>query len=137
MKIPLPKVEDFETRKQWEEAAWREFVAWCVKSDPKLVRILLDSIMSPSERCRIVKRAIAVDRIHDGASYSAIGRELSLTPQTISAIKKGLASHTYKSNWERAESQKRARDFAWRKKHLERPEPKRYRRTKYGKLRIW
>ncbi|OGZ01916.1 MAG: hypothetical protein A2946_02670 [Candidatus Liptonbacteria bacterium RIFCSPLOWO2_01_FULL_53_13] len=137
MKIPLPKVEDFETRKQWEESAWREFVAWCTKSEPKLVRILLDSIVSPSERHRIVKRAVAVERIHDGVSYRAIGRELWITNQTISSIKKSLASHSYESNWKRAESQRQARELALIKKRHERPEPKRYRRTKYGKLRIW
>jgi DNA-binding NarL/FixJ family response regulator len=136
MKISLPKSEDFKTRKQWEESAWLELVMWCTKSDPKLVHTLLDSITSSSERRHIIKRAIAVDRIHHGASYRDIGEELWLTPQTISSIKKGLVSHTYKSNWERAEAQKKARDLAWVKKRHERPEPKFYKRTKYGKLQV-
>ena len=137
MKFPvLPGIKSFATRKEWEIAAWRAFVDWCARRDPKTLRRWLGSLTTPHERRLIARRAAAVARIKSGTSYRAIGRELWLTRQTVSAIKKALTTEEYASNWERARTQKRARDLARLKKYTERLPPKRYRRTKYGKVRV-
>jgi predicted transcriptional regulator len=47
-------------------------------------------------------RAAALDRLSTGKSYSEIGEELWLSPQTVSGIKKAASEKSYKSYLERS-----------------------------------
>ncbi len=132
----LPNIKNFKSRKEWEGVAWLDFIAWCAAQNPRTLQNAFESVVTPRERTLIVKRAAAISRIHMDIPYREIGAELWLTRQTISAIKKGLISQNYTSHWEKSKSQKRARQLAQWKKVSERSLPKRYRRTKYGKVRI-
>jgi predicted transcriptional regulator len=125
-----------KNRKEWEATAWSELVMWFTKHDAKTLSEILESLTTQSDRSYVIKRAVAMARFQHGATYREIGRELWLTQQTIRTIKKTLSTHSYVSNWERAKAQKEARIAKWLEKRHERPEPKIYRRTKYGKMRI-
>lgn len=132
----LSKVNDFATRKDWETKAWEDFIVWCASCDSATLKIIMESIMSTHERGLITRRAAAIEKIIVGTPYREIGRELWLTNQTISSIKKGLKTQSYTSNWVKAKSQKIAKRIDRLQKLSNRPTPKQYRRTKYGKIRM-
>lgn len=127
----VENIKKFGTRKDWKEAAWRTFVRRIAKTkDVRELSYMLAVCVSRPERTRIVRRVMALARLIEGKSYRAIGRELWLAPQTISAIKKGFAERQYKS--------KRTR--GWKKKKYTSDGSRstirmgRRWRTKYGSL---
>src|SRR3989344_4146877 len=72
----IPNVKDFKSHKEWEAGAWNELVEWLAQYDLKTLKRVLESIMSRPERRHMVKRAAAMARFRNGASYRMIGREL-------------------------------------------------------------
>ena len=94
----VENIKKFGSRKDWEEAAWRTFVRRISKTkDYRELSRMLETSISRPERIKIVRRVMALARLGEGKSYRAIGRELWLAPQTISAIKKSFAEGQYKS----------------------------------------
>ena len=78
-------------------------------------------------------RATAIARMQDGATHREISKELWLTKQTISAIKKALREHSYRSYNERGKKERVARTYSFK------PNRKPYRkrvRTKYGVIEM-
>ena len=131
----VPKVEAYETRKDWEIATLQEVAKQLSQLNPSQIHALLTLALSDSERSLFIRRIAGIDRLQSNKSYKEIGRELWLSPQTVSSLKKALAGKQYVSNWPRAKEQQRARERTkWRTE--ERPMPARYKNTKYGKLRM-
>ena len=121
----LPPINDFSSRKKWEETCWKK-----IRGSGEL----LDTFMSSYERRNVVMRAAAVDRIRKGMGNRYIAKELWLSRQTISSIKKALHERVYKSYRERGKSERTkkvySRDFKEKKRRVH----GRRMRTKYGTL---
>ena len=125
--VTLPDVNLFASRKEWEEACWRKLL----QSKKWLHRII-----TPYERHNIIMRAAAAHRLNKGASYNDIGKELWLSPQTISGIKKALAENNYKSYLERSKRERKKKIYSYSAEpRRSRPRGTR-RRTKYGVLYV-
>src|SRR3989344_583861 len=118
-----PPINNYASRTEWESACWRKIL----KS-----RELLRLLTTDHERHDLVMRASALAGLIAGKSYKQIGRELWLSPQTVSGIKQVLNGKTYRSYLERSKKERKKRGYStgparrWAK-YRGRP-----RRTKYG-----
>lgn len=125
--VTIPPITDYPSRAAWEVAAWEKVLA-----SADTLRLLVTA----HERHVIIMRAAALDKMSSGESYRKIGRELWLSPQTVSGIKKAAQEKIYRSYLERSKHERKKRVYhskgAARK---ERPFgiP---RRTKYGTVYI-
>ena len=99
----LPPVGRYTSRKKWEEGCWKKIVA---------SREILPLLITSYERRNLVLRAAAVDRINAGERHGRIAKELWLSPQTISNIKKAISGDSYKSYRERGKSERRKRVYS-------------------------
>lgn len=119
----LPSISTYTSRSEWEKDCWRK-----ISSSQKL----LELIVTPYERRNLILRAAARDSIALGKSYREIGKELWLSPQTVSGLKKAVSEKSYRSYRERSKKERRKRVYSSdRRSKRSRPEgiP---RRTKYG-----
>ena len=100
-------------------------------------KLVLDLLITSSERHDLILRAAAVDRISSGVSYRKIGEELWVSPQTISGIKKALKENNYRSYLDRSKTERKKKKYSPRfsSGHKPRPSGKRM-RTKYGSVYI-
>ena len=103
----LPLVTDFPSRRHWEAAVWEILLErlTTVTSAPELKKIL-DFLLSPHERHNMVFRALTASRVKSGIGFREIGRELWLSSDTISAIKKSFLESEYKSSRSRGHSKR-------------------------------
>ena len=93
---------------------------------------LLDSLVTPNERRNIVMRAAIVELISSGKGTRHISRELQISRQTISSVKKITKERSYKSYRERGKTERKKKVYS---SHPSKKKPHRYyRRTKYGKV---
>ena len=124
----LPPIDKYDSRKEWEAACWRK-----VRESKKL----LDLLITSHERHNLVMRAAALDGIISGKSYRQISKELWLSLQTISVIKKALGENGYRSYLERSKKERRKRKYS---DNLGEARPRRPRgwpkRTKYGTIYV-
>ena len=122
-KLPaMPILSDYSSRAEWEKACWRKLSA---------SKDILDIISTSSERHDLVMRAAAIESIVSGKSYREIGKELWLSSQTISSIKKALTGNNYRSYSERSKKERKKRVYSSSKTRKYGPKG-RPRRTKYG-----
>ncbi len=123
MPFKLPPLNHYPSRKEWG-AFWKKIL-----NSGKF----LDSLVTPYERRNIVMRAATKEYLVSGKKFQQIVRELQLSPQTVSSIKKTLKEN-YKSYWERSKTERKKKVWSpfpsQKKKEPYRP----YRRTKYGKV---
>lgn len=120
----LPPRNKFLSRKEWEETCWKRII----KSEKGL-----DSLVTANERRNIVMRAAVMNLINSGRVLRQISRELQISRQTISSIKKAIKEKSYRSYWERSKTERKKKTYSRhpsRKKNFYRY----YRRTKYGKV---
>ena len=125
--IKIPEVSSFRSRKEWEEGCWQKILG---------SRRALELIITPHERHDLVMRVAALNFLETGKSYRQIGRELWLSPQTISGIKKSSKEGGYRSYSERSKKERKPKNYSPNKKpRSTRPEgiP---RPTKYGTIYI-
>ena len=132
-KLPkFPPIKSTSSKKEWQKSVWKLLIA-------NLDRSVLDALLTESEKKNISIRAVAMERIATGASYTDIGKELWLSPQTISAIKKGVLEKQYASYRIRSKTTRRKRQYH-SKGALAAPRPQhragRRVRTKYGSIRM-
>ncbi|MEK9194497.1 MAG: Trp family transcriptional regulator [Patescibacteria group bacterium] len=124
----LPPINKFHSRKEWEVACWEKIL-----KSPELLRLLITS----HERHNLVMRVAALDAINSGRSYRQISKELWLSLQTISGIKKAINERGYRSYLERSKKERRKRIYS---ASLIPPKPEKPkgkpRRTKYGTVYI-
>lgn len=99
----LPRADEYPSRKDWEEASWN-----IVKTFPEL----LDSIVTPYEKKAIAMRALALQCFEEGKSYRDISRELWLSLQTLSTIKKGAKEKKYRSYGDRGKTERKKRVYS-------------------------
>ncbi len=126
--IALPSLKDYPSRKQWEGACWLKIL------DSKE---LLQLVITPNERHNLVKRVVALDSIISGKSYRNISKDLWLSLQTISGLKKALKENNYRSYKDRNKTERKKRKYSPSlillkgRKYRGRPV-----RTKYGLVHI-
>jgi len=121
----VPPIGNYLSRKEWENACWRKV------SESKE---LLNTLTTSHERHNLAIRAAAIQGLASGKSYREISKELFISTQTVSSIKKALSEKTYRSYPERSEGKrkKKEHDFIpsrFKPKHRGRPV-----RTKYGTI---
>lgn len=98
MNHPLPPINHYTSRKEWEDACWKILT----KSSE-----ILTLFITARERHYLVMRAAVADRLREGKSYKKIGDELWLSPQTVSGIKKALQENGYRSYRERGKTERK------------------------------
>ena len=115
-------IDYYSSRKIWESSCWDKIV----KSET-LLRLLI----TPHERHDFIMRAAVLQGLISGKSYRQIGKELWVSPQTISGIKKATEESIYKSYLERSKKkQKEEKDNSFLfQRHKTK---KRAVRTKFG-----
>lgn len=123
----ISPIDTYSSRAEWEVVCWRNIL-----ESKELLRVLVTS----HERRIFVLRAAAMERLISGKSYRQIGKELWLSPQTISGVKKAMSENGYRSYLERSKKERKKKSYG--------PAPKSFRarsrgrtiRTKYGTMRI-
>ncbi len=85
--LNLP-INNYNSRKEWEKSSWEKLI-----KQPKI----LQSLITEYERRILVLRGAVITRLNSGKSYREISKELWLSPQTISSIKKSINKKDYKS----------------------------------------
>lgn len=87
--ITMKKLNEFKSRKEWEQFLWEELVNKLHKSETeKQLSQKLQKLFSRYERSLALKRLTALILINEGLSYTKIGELLWMSPSTISGIKK-------------------------------------------------
>jgi len=127
--MTLSSAKNYSSCKEWKDAYWKKIL----KSEK-----LLNRLITANEKRDLIIRAAVTEKLLAGESYLNISKELWVSSQTISGIKKAL-NKEYKSYQERNK-------IGGKKVYS--PGPKRkpkfkhagdigfYRRTKYGKVWI-
>lgn len=123
----IPPVSIYPSWAAWEAACWRNL---------QESKELLEMLVTAHERRTFVLRAAALDRLISGKSYRQIGRELWLSPQTISGIKKAIRENGYRSYLERSKKERKKRSYGSAPKSFATKPRGRTIRTKYGKMHI-
>lgn len=100
----MKEASELNYRNKLENHLWREFLKslQASKSAGEL-GLILDRLLTVSEKSRIAKRWAALVLLKEGKSYKEIGRILWTGPQKISALKKSLCGDSvYRSGryWE-------------------------------------
>ncbi len=128
-KIPfdLPLLGKYNSRTEWESACWRKI------SDSKQA---LDLLATSYERHILVMRAAVVERLASGKKYDEIAKELWLSPQTISSIKKSVTENNYRSYRERGKKERRKRKYDTTSTILKPKHRRVLMRTKYGTIHM-
>jgi len=123
----MPPVGNYSSRAEWEAACWRNL---------RESKELLGTLTTSRERRNLVLRAAAMDRLITGKSYRQIGKELWLSPQTISGIKKAMRENGYRSYLERSKKERKKKNYGSVPKSLRTRSRGRTIRTKYGTMRV-
>ncbi|MDP2705853.1 MAG: Trp family transcriptional regulator [bacterium] len=106
-----------------EEEIWEKIV-----KNPKLLK----SLFTHNERLKITSRLAVIEMINSGKNHHEISRELDISRQTISSIKKSLKENEYRSYWERGKTERKKKIYSpIRAPKKKRPEGRAV-RTKYG-----
>ncbi len=125
--VLLP-ISHYSSRKEWEHSCWQKIL-----NSENLKDIL--GLASTSYECHnLVMRVAAIDRINSGKRFREIGKELWLSPQTISSIKKSISRSNYRSYRETGKTERKKKiyshdTFSTKRKYRGRPV-----RTKYGTI---
>ena len=124
--VLLPRMSDYASRDAWKKTCWK-----------LLLRAphMLDRLITLSERHDVIMRAAVEQRLEMGMSYREIGRELWLSPQTISGIKKGMRELGYKSYAVRSKTERKKKKYGGTFASRHKLPAVRPRKTKYGKVR--
>ena len=123
----MPAIGNYHSRAEWEAACWRK-----VSGSKDLLELLVTS----HERHNLIMRVAAIDALASGKNYRQIGKELWLSPQTISGIKKALAENNYKSYLERSKKERKKKIYSYRAESRRSSPRGTRRRTKYGVLYV-
>lgn len=134
----IPSVKKTVRSDGYSDRHWSIFLHYASSLSEKELQELFALLIPKGRQKDILKHFIGIKRIMDGAGYYQIHNELGLSHQTINLLRKSLKNSNYKSyNQIFGSSGERAR--AKRLKSIARedrkPEPKLYKRTKYGKVR--
>lgn len=101
---------------------------------------VLKSLLASNERLNLISRLAVIELMASGKSHREISRELDVSRQTISSIKKSLETKEYKSYRQRGKTERKKKVFSpIPKKPLSKDfvkylEGKRAVKTKYGTI---
>ncbi len=123
----LPSIDDYSSRKEWEEASWRKIVG---SGD------LLLSLVTLHERHDLVMRAAVLEGLISGKGQRQLSRELSLSTQTINAVRRAMTEKNYRSYLERSKKERKKRKYSTDLSPKKKRPSGRPVRTKYGTLYI-
>ncbi len=122
--ITLPQMNKYSSRKEWEAACWEEIL-----KSKELMQLLTTSY----ERHNLVMRAAVIENLSLGKTYRQIGRELWLSPQTISLVKKAVKEKNYRSYLTRSKKERKKKVYSIDRRPIRKKWPEgRPKRTKYG-----
>lgn len=126
----FPIRNNFLSRKDWEEACWR-----------KLLKLsdTLDLITPATDRHSLIMRAVALDWLRAGMKFERIIKELQISRQTLSAVKKVLHENGYRSYRQRGKTERKKRVYTSNTlSHAKRVSVRRGKRvrTKYGNIHL-
>jgi hypothetical protein len=120
----LPLLEDYSSRREWEEACWNKITD---------IGDVSNLVITLNERHNLIMRAAAAEKINSGMGTSQIAKELFLSRQTVNTIRKAIKSNEYKSYRERGKMERKKKVYTPSMK-----KDKKYRgrpiRTKYGTI---
>jgi len=119
----MPSIGDYRSREEWEVACWQKILE---------SKEILNMFITSYERHNLVMRVAVLSDLASGKSYLEIGRELFISPQTISGIKKTVGEKTYRSYLNRSKNERKKKEYS---RDISVSKPKRRgwpRRTKYG-----
>ncbi|MDO8557473.1 MAG: Trp family transcriptional regulator [Candidatus Jorgensenbacteria bacterium] len=125
MPSPLPLKNLSLSHKELERMYWKKIL----KSEK-----LFDSLITSSERHNIVMRAAVAELVDSGMGTRQISRELSISRQTISNIKRITKESAYKSYRERGKTERRKKAYNGNSSQKKKEHDQHYRQTKYGKV---
>jgi len=122
----LPPLNNYSSRKKWEEACWQKIL----KSQN-----IVDFLITSYEKHNLVMRAAAISDINLGKKCKEIANELWLSPQTISNIKRVRNGDSYLSYRETGKTERKKKEYS-PNRFSEKPKKFRGRpqRTKYGTI---
>jgi Trp operon repressor len=123
--VIIPSIDDYSSRQEWEEASWRKIL-----KSKELLQLLITS----HERYDLIMRAAALKGLTSGKSYRQVSKELFLSLQTISGVKKAMVENNYRSYLERSKKERKKKKYSIgpissKPRHHGRPH-----RTKYGTI---
>lgn len=121
----LPSINDYSSRKEWEDACWRKLLN---------SKNILQTVITPYERRNLIMRAAVMGKINSDEGHRQIARELSISRQTVSEVKKSMDENKYKSYRQRGKTDRKKKIYSSgpptkEKKHRGRPI-----HTKYGTI---
>lgn len=126
--IILPSINEYPSRKEWEEACWRKII----KSE-ELLKLLATS----HERHDLVMRAATLKELALGKGPRQISRELFISSQTINVIKKSMDENNYRSYLERSKKERKKKIYSIDHRPIRRKWPEgRPKRTKFGTIYV-
>lgn len=132
--VRVPLSDDFKTRAEWEQKAWQLFIKEIASRSEQEISKILNNILTLHERRTALLRLAVINRIEHGASYKEIGRELGVSPQVVSALRRALAEKALVSYWQRSKTERKRRSSSsLLPTKVSNPHySRRKRRTKYG-----
>ena len=98
----IPSVDDYSSRQEWEEASWQKIL-----KSKELLQLLITS----HERHNLVMRAAALKGLMSGKTYRQVSKELFLSLQTISGVKKAMVENNYRSYLERSKKERKKEEI--------------------------
>ena len=121
----LPSIDEYPSRKEWEDACWQKIL-----ESKELLRLLI----TVHESHDLVMRAATLDLLIAGKSYRKISEELYISPQTVSGIKKAISEKKYCSYLERSKKERKRRKYSSNSISIRTGPRGKPRRTKYGTI---
>ncbi|MEK7546958.1 MAG: hypothetical protein AAB536_02150 [Patescibacteria group bacterium] len=119
----VPPIDDYSSRRRWEEESWRK-----ISESRELLPIILTSY----ERRNLVIRAAILEGLSLGKGQRQLSRELSVSLQTINAVKKAIAENSYRSYFERSKKDRKKKKYSAKSASAKTRRRGASVRTKYG-----
>jgi len=111
--LDIPLIKHHTSRAAWNDAAWETLLAYCVTlKEITTLKSFLELISTPYEQRAMIRRAAVLSRLAHGHSYREIRKELFLTPQTISSLKRALDTQQYRSYRERGKTERKKKIYS-------------------------
>ncbi len=94
----MKSLNQFSSRKEWENHLWEEFIKILSKiSSENQTLKFLNILLTKREKENLIKKLVVIALIRKGKNYKEISELLWLSPNTVSAVKKGLKNSLYES----------------------------------------
>ncbi len=119
----LPLINDCASRKEWEDISWRKILE---------SKKLLQSLVTFHERHDLIMRAAILEGLMSGKGQRELSRELSVSLQTINAVKKAIVEDNYRSYLERSKKERKKKKYSVGPASAKTKRKGRPIRTKYG-----